>query len=70
MSYNLDISLSGYANCTDGQLRLVGGTELSGLVEICYNQVWYGLCADDYNSYNKPVAICKGLGFSSQGTLL
>ena len=65
----IDIPLSGYTNCTDGQLRLVGGTELSGRIEICYNRVWYGVCADDYNDYYKPGTICKGLGFSSQGTL-
>ena len=66
----IDIPLGGYINCTDGQLRLVGGTELSGRIEICYNRVWYGVCADNYNTYNKPGTICKGLGFSSQGTLL
>ena len=66
----IDIPLSGYTNCTDGQLRLVGGTELSGRIEICYNRVWYGVCADNYYRYNKPAAICKGLGFSSLGTPL
>ena len=63
----IDIPLRGYTNCTDGQLRLVGGTELSGRIEICYNRVWYGVCTDDYNTYYEPGTICKGLGFSSQG---
>lgn len=61
--------LNGYANCTDGQLRLVGGTELSGHVEICYNRVWFGVCADIYYWYYNRATICKGLGFSSQGTV-
>lgn len=61
--------LNGYANCTDGQLRLVGGTELSGRVEICYNRVWFGVCADRYYWYYNRATICKGLGFSSQGTV-
>ena len=64
------ISLNNYTNCTDGELRLVGGTELSGHVEICYNRVWYGVCSDNYNRYNTPNTICKELGYSSQGTFI
>ena len=64
----VDISLTNYTNCTDGELRLAGGTELSGRVEICYNRVWYGICSDNYNRYSTPSTICKGLGYSSQGT--
>lgn len=58
-----------YSNCTDGQLRLTGGdTEMDGRVEICYGNVWFGVCSDNYNSYNKPSTICAALGYSSQGT--
>uniref|UniRef100_A0A1X7U210 SRCR domain-containing protein n=1 Tax=Amphimedon queenslandica TaxID=400682 RepID=A0A1X7U210_AMPQE len=60
------ISLINYTNCTDGELRLAGGTELSGRVEICYNRIWYGICSDNYNRYSTPNTICKGLGYSSQ----
>ena len=66
----VDISLTNYTNCTDGELRLAGGTELSGRVEICYNRVWYGICSDNYDRYNAPRIICKGLGHSSQGTFI
>ncbi|XP_019849591.1 PREDICTED: deleted in malignant brain tumors 1 protein-like [Amphimedon queenslandica] len=63
------VPLNDYANCTDGELRLAGSTELSGRVEICYNRVWYGICSDNYNKYNIPTTICKGLGYSSQGAV-
>ena len=60
--------MSEYANCTDGEIRLAGGTEMSGRVEICYNRVWYGVCSDNYNRYYVPATICKELNYSSQGT--
>ena len=58
-----------YSNCTDGQLQLTGGdtAAMEGRVEICYGNVWFGVCADDYNSYNKPSTVCGALGYSSQG---
>ena len=64
---HVGVPLNEYANCIDGELRLAGGTELSGRVEICYNRVWYGICSDNYNRYNIPTTICKGLGHSPQG---
>uniref|UniRef100_A0A1X7U110 Deleted in malignant brain tumors 1 protein n=1 Tax=Amphimedon queenslandica TaxID=400682 RepID=A0A1X7U110_AMPQE len=64
-----NISLTNYTNCTDGELRLAGGTELSGRVEICYNRIWYGICSDNYNRYSTPSTICKGLGHSTQGAV-
>ena len=58
-----------YSNCTNGQMRLSGGeTSLQGRVELCYNSIWYGVCADNYNIYNKPAVICGALGISHQGT--
>ena len=54
-----------YSNCTVGQMRLSGGN--TGRVEICYSNAWFGVCADNYNSYNKPSTVCKALGYSSQG---
>ena len=46
-------------------MRLSGGSSLmKGRTEICYNNVWFGICADNYNSYNKPSTICGVLGYS------
>ena len=36
---------------------------MEGRVEICYGNVWYGVCADSYY-YNNPNTICKALGYS------
>ena len=49
-------------------MKLSGGSSLmNGRTEICYNNVWFGICADNYNSYNKPSTICGILGYSYQG---
>ena len=57
-----------YANCTNGEMRLSGGSFLmNGRIEICYNNVWFAMCADSYNSYNTLSTICGVLGYSYQG---
>ena len=67
LRYTVDYQVV-YSNCTDGQLRLSGGdTAMDGRVEICYGNVWFGVCANSYNSYNKPSTVCRGLGYSFQG---
>ena len=40
---------------------------MNGRTEICYNNVWFGICADNYNNYNNPTTICGVLGYSYQG---
>ena len=48
-------------------MRLSGGSSLmSGRIEICYNYVWFGICAD-YNYYNNRNTICGAFGYSYQG---
>ena len=57
-----------YANCTNGEMRLSGGSSLmNGRTEICYNNVWFAICADSYSSYYKVSTICGVLGYSYQG---
>uniref|UniRef100_A0A1X7V0V9 SRCR domain-containing protein n=1 Tax=Amphimedon queenslandica TaxID=400682 RepID=A0A1X7V0V9_AMPQE len=54
-----------FSNCTDGDLRLSNGSAvLKGRVEICYSNIWYGVCADNYNSNYFASTICKELNFS------
>ena len=56
-----------YANCNNGEMRLSGGSSsMTGRSEICYNNVWFGICADS-NNYHNPNIICGVLGYSNQG---
>ena len=48
--------------CTDGELRLVGGTYNSGRVEICDSGAWGTIC-DDFWSQNDGDVACRQLGF-------
>lgn len=48
-----------YTNCTTGQTRLSGNIE--GRVELCYNNVWYGVCGDNYN--NMGSVVCNSIGY-------
>ena len=56
-----------YDNCTDGQIKLSGGsTPLNGRAEICYNNVWFGICPTHQNLNNNN-AFCRTLGYAGQG---
>ena len=56
-----------YADCTDGDIRLMDGTnELNGRVEICINNVWGTVCDSGFDSREAQV-ICKQLNYSSEG---
>ena len=58
-------------NCTDGVLRLVGGTNpAEGRVEICINNAWGTVCDD---GFTKAVAlvVCRQLGkLQTEGTCM
>ena len=56
-------------NCSDGSLRLVGGANDSlGLVEVCINDGWGGVCVDRFGTLEAEV-ICRQLGFFEDGIL-
>ena len=57
-------------NCTEGDLRLVGGRSPNeGRLEICLNDQWGTVCHDYWGSPDASVA-CRQLGFLSTGTFI
>ena len=52
--------------CTQGDIRLQGGTANSGRVEICNNNIWGTVCDDFWGNVDAQVA-CRQLGFSTTG---
>ena len=54
-------------NCSDGELRLIGGSSSQeGRLEMCYERQWGTVC-DDYWGTNDAKVACRQLGFSSLG---
>ena len=57
------------ANCTNGHLRLRGGTtSQEGRVEMCYERQWGTVCDNSWGN-NDAIVACRQLGFSSYGIL-
>ena len=58
------------ANCTNGELRLRGGENITeGRVEICINRAWGTICDTQWD-YRDVQVVCRQLGFPSIGKFL
>ena len=56
-----------YDNCTDGNVRLIGGgTRNEGNVQICYRNAWGSICDDNWDS-NDGNVVCNQLGLQPNG---
>ena len=61
------ILIKGHELCTQGSIRLQGGTNTSGRVDICHNNIWGTVCGNsNWRLVNAQVA-CRQLGFPSTG---
>ena len=57
------------APCTNGQLRLAGGSVPNeGRVEICMSNVWGTICDDGWGTPDATV-VCRQLGYSTTGKI-
>ena len=53
--------------CTNGDIRLVNGTnDYEGRVEVCWNWMWGTVCDDFWSPFDAIVA-CRHLGFPTTG---
>ena len=70
-NYNNIGQLQPFANCTDGDLRLVNGsTPQEGRVEVCINHAWGTICGKNSFDTNEARVICHQLvGYYREGTV-
>lgn len=58
------------ANCSNGDIRLVGGQNLrEGRVELCYRGLWGTVDPGDDWGYTEAAVVCRELGYDTLGKL-
>ena len=58
-----------HSDCTNGDIRLIGGTENEGRVEICYLNQWGTICSSYIWSIYEAQVVCHQLGYPRSGIL-
>lgn len=53
-------------DCSDGEIRLVGGTILSGRLEVCLNNAWGTVCEEGFTADDAQV-VCNQTGLPHNG---
>ena len=57
------LNVANYSNCTDGDVRLVGGvSQYQGRVEVCLNRAWGTVCARSSWGSQEAKIVCRQIG--------
>ena len=64
-----DNATTSYANCSNGEVRLMGGANATlGVVQVCMNNAWGSVCRNGFG-FNDATVVCRQLGFPTTGAL-